>query len=164
MFRADLLLVSQKHKGGGMTFTMYDLCSLENMSQSIPFTLTTHDQHLSLLRKNEVEGRRKCLPQFLYRNKHLTLTLCPLFSNSHRSHQRNVKIGLKSTFAIELGENSIHGQERLRSFFQYTKEISVEGHTVVFCSVTSNPLQPHGLLSTSFLCPWNCPGKSTGVG
>ena len=43
MSRADLLLVSQKHKGGGMTFTMYDLCSLENMSQPIPFTLTTHD-------------------------------------------------------------------------------------------------------------------------
>ena len=32
------------------------------------------------------------------------------------------------------------------------------------CSVVSNSLQPHGLQSTSFLCPWDFPGKNTGVG
>ena len=32
-------------------------------------------------------------------------------------------------------------------------------------SVMSNSLQPHGLQqSTRFLCPWNSPGKNTGVG
>ena len=40
----------------------------------------------------------------------------------------------------------------------------MEGHSVVLCSVASNPLQPHGLLSTRFLCPCNCPGRNTGVG
>ena len=27
----------------------------------------------------------------------------------------------------------------------------------------SDSLQPHGLQSTRFLCPWNSPGKNTGV-
>ena len=32
------------------------------------------------------------------------------------------------------------------------------------CSVVSNSLWPCGLYSTSLLCPWNCPDKSTRVG
>ena len=32
------------------------------------------------------------------------------------------------------------------------------------CSVLSNSLQPHGLQPTRPLCPWDFPGKSTGVG
>ena len=31
-------------------------------------------------------------------------------------------------------------------------------------SVVSNSLQPHGLQPTRLLCPWDFPGKSTGVG
>ena len=31
-------------------------------------------------------------------------------------------------------------------------------------SVVSDSSQPHGLLFTSLLCPWNSPGKNTGVG
>ena len=31
-------------------------------------------------------------------------------------------------------------------------------------SVVSNSLQPHGLEPTRFLCPWDSPGKNTGVG
>ena len=34
----------------------------------------------------------------------------------------------------------------------------------VSCSVMSNPLQPHGLYPTRILCPWDSPGKNTGVG
>ena len=30
--------------------------------------------------------------------------------------------------------------------------------------VVSNSLQPHGLQPAKFLCPWNSPGKNTGVG
>ena len=30
-------------------------------------------------------------------------------------------------------------------------------------SVASNPLQPHGLQPTRLLCPWDSPGKNTGV-
>ena len=33
----------------------------------------------------------------------------------------------------------------------------------VSCSVMSNSLQPHGLKPTRLLCPWNSPGKNTGV-
>ena len=32
------------------------------------------------------------------------------------------------------------------------------------CSVVSDSLQPHGLQPTRLLCPWNFPGKNTGVG
>ena len=31
------------------------------------------------------------------------------------------------------------------------------------CSVASYPLRPHELLPTRFLCPWNFPGKNTGL-
>ena len=33
----------------------------------------------------------------------------------------------------------------------------------VSCSVMSDSLQPHGLQSARLLCPWNSPGKNTGV-
>ena len=33
----------------------------------------------------------------------------------------------------------------------------------VSCSVVSNSLQPHGAQSTRLLCPWDFPGKNTGV-
>ena len=32
------------------------------------------------------------------------------------------------------------------------------------CSVVSNSLRPHGLQPTGLLCPWDFPGKNTGVG
>ena len=32
------------------------------------------------------------------------------------------------------------------------------------CSVVSNPQRPHGLQPSRLLCPWDFPGKSTGVG
>ena len=34
----------------------------------------------------------------------------------------------------------------------------------VSCSVVSNSLQPHRLQSARLLCPWDSPGKNTGVG
>ena len=33
----------------------------------------------------------------------------------------------------------------------------------IVASVTSNSLRPHGLQPTRLLCPWNSPGKNTGV-
>ena len=36
--------------------------------------------------------------------------------------------------------------------------------SVHVCSVISDSLQPHELALTRFLCPWNFPGKNTGVG
>ena len=44
------------------------------------------------------------------------------------------------------------------------KQHFVPSGCVHSCSVTSNPLQPHGLQPTRLLCPWNLPGKNTGVG
>ena len=33
----------------------------------------------------------------------------------------------------------------------------------VVSSVVSDSLQPHGLQPARLLCPWDCPGKNTGV-
>ena len=41
------------------------------------------------------------------------------------------------------------------------------GFSMCVCSVTSvisDSLRPHGLWSTRLLCPWDSPGKNTGVG
>ena len=35
---------------------------------------------------------------------------------------------------------------------------------VLSCSVVSSSLQPHGLQPARLLCPWDTPGKNTGVG
>ena len=34
---------------------------------------------------------------------------------------------------------------------------------VCMCSVVSNSLRPHGLSPSKLFCPWNFPGKNTGV-
>ena len=38
------------------------------------------------------------------------------------------------------------------------------GMCVLSRSVMSDTLRPHGLLSTRLFCPWDFPGKNTGVG
>ena len=51
----------------------------------------------------------------------------------------------------------------------YLDELSVQLKTLVYfvcmlsCSVLSNFLQHHGLQPTKLLCPWDFPGKNTGV-
>ena len=63
-----------------MTFIVYDLCSLENMTQSVSLTLTIQHLHFSILRKNESGGKRSgCLSPLPYLTKHFSLTLGPLF-------------------------------------------------------------------------------------
>ena len=47
------------------------------------------------------------------------------------------------------------------------KQILNDKHEVKWsenCSVVSYSLQPHGMEPARFLCPWDSPGKSTGVG
>ena len=50
-------------------------------------------------------------------------------------------------------------------------KVCIEGMCVCVCvcvcvshSVMSNSVQPHGLYTARLLCPWNSPGKNTGVG
>ena len=40
----------------------------------------------------------------------------------------------------------------------------LEHYVCISYSVMSNSLQPHGLYPTRLLCPWDSPGKNTGVG
>ena len=44
------------------------------------------------------------------------------------------------------------------------KVMKMSFNSSVSCSVMSDSLQPHGLYLIRFLCPWNSPGKNTGVG
>ena len=46
-------------------------------------------------------------------------------------------------------------------FFQY---LSILYRKVLSPSVMSDSLQPHGLQPARLLCPWDSPGKNTGVG
>ena len=46
----------------------------------------------------------------------------------------------------------------------YSQAYSECVYVCVSRSVVSNSLRPHGLQPTRFLCPWDSPGKSTGVG
>ena len=41
---------------------------------------------------------------------------------------------------------------------------SILSWCLVMCSVISDSLCPHGLQPATLLCPWNFPGKNTGVG
>ena len=43
-------------------------------------------------------------------------------------------------------------------------ETKESGSVSISCSVMSDSLWPHGLLPARLLCPWDAPGKSTGVG
>ena len=50
------------------------------------------------------------------------------------------------------------------SFEQIPKQRYVGLLLLFSCQVVSNSLQPHILQPASLLCPWNSPGKNTGVG
>ena len=42
--------------------------------------------------------------------------------------------------------------------------LTVSVKVVLACSAMANSLQPHGLQPARLLCPWDSPGKNTGVG
>ena len=49
----------------------------------------------------------------------------------------------------------------INGFHHYT---NIDHYSVRTCSFVSNSLRFHGLQSTRILCPWDFPGKNTGVG
>ena len=65
-------------------------------------------------------------------------------------------------------KNRNHPQnERLRVYRQGVNEEKYQGSSGSESEsrlIVSDSLRPHGLQPASFLCPWNCPGKNTGVG
>ena len=76
------------------------------------------------------------------------------------SHWSNVK------------QNRLHyGRSSQDENFIFTNEVYINVKCVCVCtracvqscSVVSNSLRPYGLYPTRFLCPWDSPGKKTGV-
>ena len=73
--------------------------------------------------------------------------------------QAGIKIAGRNINNFRYADNTIlmaESEEELKSLLMKLKCVSRP--------VVSNSLQPHGLYSTRILCPWNFPGKSTGVG
>ena len=50
------------------------------------------------------------------------------------------------------------------TLFSPLQDIWAQVKSVLSFSVMSASLRPHGLEHSRFLCPWNSPGKNTGVG
>ena len=54
--------------------------------------------------------------------------------------------------------------DKIEVLISEKRQRKIDGACMLSCSVVSNSLQPHGLEPTRPLCPWDSPGKSTGVG
>ena len=57
----------------------------------------------------------------------------------------------------------------MNSFYNETSFVSLNDYSLSYAacqvaSVVSDSVRPHGLQPTRFLCPWDSPGKNTGVG
>ena len=55
---------------------------------------------------------------------------------------------------------------KTRSLFGDTLNLRclLDVDVLISCSVMAHSLRPHGLQPSRLLCPWNSPGKNTGVG
>ena len=61
-------------------------------------------------------------------------------------------------------ENGVSIVKRQSEFRTYRMQIDLhQGTCLSGCFIVSNSLQPHGLPAT-LVCPWDFPGKNTGVG
>ena len=73
--------------------------------------------------------------------------------------QRSLNCKILKTRGLSPGcSKCILGAVRVKRFNSIRLKVSVS------CSVMSNSLQPRGLEPIRLLCPWDSPGKKTGVG
>ena len=78
-------------------------------------------------------------------------TFTSLYYVSCSSHSKSLLHQLTRVIHANNLESS-EGRKKIKSI-----------HHMLSCSVISDSLQPHGLYPTRFLCPWDLPGKNTGV-
>ena len=72
-----------------------------------------------------------------------------------------LQIQWRCTQGVSAAKKTIHW---LSSGDNWWRDGTLKGKLCVFCcSVMSVSLQAYGLLPASLLCPWNFPGKNTGV-
>ena len=73
---------------------------------------------------------------------------------------------LRQSYHLEYTKNSCNSITKTNLILKWTKDMNryfSKGDMHV-CSVISDFLRPHGLQPTSLLCPWDFPGKNTGMG
>ena len=83
----------------------------------------------------------------------------------------------RSVLIFKSSAGDFHVQPKLRPKAQYNQfivgetsareQMTIKQVTLPSCqvaSVVSNSVRPHGLQPTRLLCPWDSPGKITGVG
>ena len=92
--------------------------------------------------------------------------MCNFFINKEKSKQGNATM---STHQVMFKKNHLKSQLFRTLPLQLESPnilylICVSKSESVSCSVESNSLRPHGLQPTRLLCPWDSPGKNTGVG
>ena len=73
---------------------------------------------------------------------------------------------LRQSYHLEYTKNSCNSITKTNLILKWTKDMNryfSKGDMHV-CSVISDFLRPHGLQPASLLCPWDFPGKNTGMG
>ena len=90
---------------------------------------------------------------FLIRTHHFAPKLSPLDSSMFRDWHVYTRSSTHPHRCSSLGPNHLAHCQHLKG-----------ASTSDGCSVMSDSLRPHGLQPTRLLCPWDSPGKSTGVG
>ena len=101
----------------------------------------------------ENKPRLKTCPEtffFTPQESHTSIYCLNRMKDGVRQNNKNKKQCLNATWELVL------------IIFCYL--ITCSKHVCVSCSVVCDSLQPHGLQSVELLCPWNSPGKKTGVG
>ena len=90
------------------------------------------------------------------------------FSGNQISLQMNFKV---SSLTEKKERKSLRKFQRLQELYasKITSIFLLIFHSIIIseresCSVMSDSLLPHGLQPARLLCPWDSPGKNTGVG
>ena len=95
-------------------------------------------------------------------------TVNGLCSGNYKSIQASARYGIQKKIDVIISQKDgvllpSKGPDRYQlSFYLLFQESSL--HLCVSHSVMSDSLGPHALQPTNLLCPWNSPGKNTGVG
>ena len=99
---------------------------------------------------------------------HMVVLVLVLLRNLHtvlyRSEVAQSCLTLCDPMDCSLPCSSIHGIFQARVLEWVTISFSRKWKWKWSRSVVSDSLRPHGLWPTRFLCPWDFPGKNTGVG
>ena len=90
------------------------------------------------------------------------------YSAPHSHHTHKLRLDLLKGYAATTGTCSLPGAKRPSRNNLQRWPFAAEGMDALSCCLVAQSCltlwQPHGLQPTRLLCPWDFPGKNTGVG